>query len=84
MTINQDRLRYRRKNVWEEADTKKYQDIMNFAEEYKDFISNSKSERACVRQIVARALSHGFKPLDQYQALKPGIESFKRTGKRLY
>ncbi|MDO7787273.1 aminopeptidase [Desulforamulus aquiferis] len=70
--INQDQLRYRRKNVWEEADTKKYQDIMNFAEEYKDFISNSKSERACVRQIVARALSHGFKPLDQYQALKPG------------
>lgn len=72
MKIKPEQLRYQRRNVWEESDPIKHSEIMNFAEEYKSFINDVKSERACVKTIVARALAQGFKPIEQYQSLKPG------------
>ena len=59
------------KNTWE-----KYKDnlneVMEYNEGYKDYISNNKTERACVKDSIRLAKEKGFKPLDSFETLKPG------------
>lgn len=59
------------KNTWE-----KYKDnlneVMEYNEGYKDYISKNKAERACVKDSIRLAKEKGFKPLDSFETLKPG------------
>lgn len=59
------------KNTWE-----KYKDnlneVMEYNECYKDYISKNKTERACVKDSIRLAKEKGFKPLDSFETLKPG------------
>ncbi|WP_418402087.1 aminopeptidase [Catenibacterium sp.] len=59
------------KNTWE-----KYKDnlneVMEYNEGYKDYISKNKTERACVKDSIRLAKEKGFKPLESFQTLKPG------------
>lgn len=59
------------KNTWE-----KYKDnlneVMEYNEGYKDYISENKTERACVKDSIRLAKEKGFKPLDSFETLKPG------------
>lgn len=59
------------KNTWE-----KYKDnlneVMEYNEGYKDYISKNKTERACVKDSIHLAKEKGFKPLDSFETLKPG------------
>ena len=59
------------KNTWE-----KYKDNLNevreYNEGYKDYISKNKTERACVKDSIRLAEEKGFKPLDSFETLKPG------------
>ena len=59
------------KNTWE-----KYKDnlneVMEYNEGYKDYISKNKTERACVKDSIRIAEEKGFKPLDSFETLKPG------------
>lgn len=59
------------KNTWE-----KYKDnlneVMEYNEGYKDYISKNKTERACVKDSIRLAEEKGFKPLDSFDTLKPG------------
>ena len=58
------------KNVW-----KKYQnhdDIMNFNEDYKEFISTSKTERLCVKNAVKLAEANGFVDIKTVDKLVAG------------
>ncbi len=59
------------KNTWE-----KYKDnlneVMEYNEGYKDYISKNKTERACVKDSIRLAKEKGFKPLDSFEILKPG------------
>ena len=59
------------KNTWE-----KYKDnlneVMEYNEGYKDYISKNKTERACVKDSIRLAKEKGFKPLDSFETLKPG------------
>ncbi|MEW6697400.1 MAG: aminopeptidase [Bacillota bacterium] len=70
--VKTDELKYSRKNVWEQAGEAAIQEIMAFAEDYKSFISNTKTERTCVRQIFNTALANGFISIEQCQTLQPG------------
>ena len=58
------------KNTWE-----KYKDnlneVMEYNEGYKDYISKNKTERACVKDSIRLAKEKGFKPLDSFETLKP-------------
>lgn len=72
MKVTPEDLKYNRKNVWEQAGEGVHQEIMTFAEDYKDFISHAKTERSCVNQIVSRAMAGGFVPIEQCQRLTPG------------
>ena len=53
-----------RKNAWEKYDKKGLKKVMDFAEGYRKFISDCKTERESVDGIVAMAEADGFKNLD--------------------
>lgn len=59
------------KNTWE-----KYKDnlneVMEYNEGYKDYISKNKTERACVKDSIRLAKEKGFKPLESFETLKLG------------
>ena len=60
------------KNTWE-----KYKDnlneVMEYNEGYKDYISKNKTERACVKDSIRLAKEKGFKPLDSFETLNSSL-----------
>ena len=65
------------RNAWEKYPTgEKRQQVMDFAEDYRKFISDCKTERECVREFVLQAKTAGFKELqtliDSKTQIKPG------------
>ena len=69
-----------RKNAWEKYPEGKREEVFAFAEEYKKFISDCKTERECVKELEAQAKSAGF------ESLKDVIASGKtlKTGDKIY
>lgn len=59
-----------RKNVWEKYDSHK--EIMDFNEDYKEFLSIGKTERLCVTEAIKLAQAKGFKELSTFKSLKTG------------
>ena len=58
------------KNVWKKY--KNHDDIMNFNEGYKAFISKAKTERLCVDESVRLAKEKGYVDIKEVKSLKPG------------
>ena len=58
------------KYAWEKYDN--YDEIMQFNEGYKAFISTGKTERLCVKEAVKLLEEKGFKDLKTFKTLKPG------------
>ena len=53
-----------RENAWKKYSKKKdMKKVMDFAEDYRRFISENKTERECVSYFVARAKKEGYKDL---------------------
>lgn len=66
-----------KKNAWEKyPEGKKRKKVLDFAEEYRKFISECKTERECTSQLYADAVANGFVDLRDLIAdkktLKPG------------
>lgn len=59
------------KNTWEKY-KENLNEVMEYNEGYKDYISKNKTERACVKDSIRLAEEKGFKPLDSFETLKPG------------
>ena len=59
-----------RKNAWLKYENK--QDVMAFAEDYKDFISLCKSERLATKEAERLLKSNGFKNINEVKSLKAG------------
>ena len=57
-------------NAWTKIKSKK--DVMDFCDEYIDFLNNSKTERVCVNTCISLAENAGFKPFDNFESLQPG------------
>ena len=69
-------LKYTRKNVYKEADGKELKNIYDFAEGYKKFLDNSKTERDASREAEKLALENGFKPFSFAEKLKAGDKRY--------
>ena len=55
-----------KKNAWEKYPQGKKRDaVFAFAEDYRKFISDCKTERECASEIYAHAKNAGFKDLDE-------------------
>ncbi len=61
-----------RKNAWEKYEGKSLKDLMDFNEQYKDFLTFGKTERLCVEESLKIAIEKGFKPLESAKSIKPG------------
>lgn len=65
-----------RNNAWDAYPGDKKQEVYDFAENYRVFLSENKTERECVRTFVAQAKEAGFISLGEAVAkgstLKPG------------
>lgn len=70
-----------RKNAWTTYEGKDLVELTALAEDYKDFLSNGKTERECVDQSVILARKAGYKNLDQCidegTVLKPGDKVYR-------
>ena len=63
------------KNVWETYEEQETKEVFALAEDYKRFISENKTERACVKSAVAMAEARGYRDLREVirrqETLKP-------------
>lgn len=69
-----------RKNAWEKYPEGKREEVFAFAEGYKKFISDCKTERECVNELVAQAEAAGFENLKDVIAAGRTI----KTGDKIY
>ena len=60
------------KTVWEKLNDSQKDELMQFNQEYIDFLSVSKTERAVVNNSIALVEKAGFKNLSEVTELKPG------------
>lgn len=60
------------KTVWEKLDKDGVKAVMDFNEEYRQFLTKSKTERIFVTNTEAFALENGFKSFNSFQELKAG------------
>ena len=78
-------LSYKRTNIYEKADETELKKIFEYAEGYKKFIDEGKTEREACAYAQAEAEKHGFKPFRFGQKLKKGDKVFyNNRGKNLY
>ncbi|MFH0701398.1 MAG: hypothetical protein V2A62_03095 [Candidatus Woesearchaeota archaeon] len=63
-----------KKSAWHQLNEK---EVMRFAEGYKQFIGNSKTERLCIENIITALKKAGFKENITLTKLKPGDKFFK-------
>lgn len=70
----------REKEAWKKYSSEKKQQVMEFAETYRMFISDCKTERECVDEIKKQALQAGFEDMQEVIAsgkkLQPGDRVF--------
>ncbi len=78
-------LAYKRKNVYEIADEKLMKEIFDYAEGYKTFLDEGKTEREVCTFVVAEAEKAGYKPFTFGTKLKAGDKVYyNNRGKNLY
>lgn len=58
------------KNAWHKYKNTKV--VMDFAEDYKKFLSTSRTERLATKEIEKILIENGFKTLDKFETLKAG------------
>jgi aspartyl aminopeptidase len=80
-----EKLFVNKKNSWEEAEPKELEDILRFAEEYKDFLNRGKTERECTSRAVELLRDRGFSDIDTLTGpLSPGAKLYRNNrGKSL-
>ncbi|MGN0169166.1 MAG: aminopeptidase [Lachnospiraceae bacterium] len=54
-----------RKNAWEKYEGKELKKVMDFADDYKKFISDCKTERECIDEIIRLAEKEGFRNIEE-------------------
>lgn len=80
----EDVLTYKRKNFFECSSDEKIEKALEFADGYKIYLDNSKTEREAVKTSIAYAEKHGFKPYKFGDKLKAGDKRYyNNRGKSL-
>lgn len=59
-------------NAWLKYNKSEFVSVMEFAEEYRNFLSSNKTERECADTMIAKAKSLGFKDLMSVKKVKAG------------
>lgn len=67
-----EELLYKKKFIWDKISVEERAQVFELGEDYKSFIDASKTERLSIKETIRRAEQQGFKPLDEFNELKPG------------
>ena len=80
-----DEFPYKRTNVYEVADEALMKEIFDFAEEYKTFLGESKTEREACTYVEEEAKRQGYRPFRFGTKLVPGDKVYyNNRGKNIY
>ncbi|WP_294371987.1 aminopeptidase [uncultured Clostridium sp.] len=76
------------KNAWTKYTSKQVEEIFDFCDGYKNFMSKCKTERECVKEIINLSEKHGYRNLEDIiknsQSLKAGDKVyFNNKGKSI-
>ncbi len=78
-------LAYKRTNVYEKADEKLMKAIFDYAEGYRKFIDEGKTEREACAYVLSAAKEKGYKPFKFGDKLKAGDKVYyNNRGKNIY
>ena len=73
-----------RKTVWENLSVSEKKKLFDFSEEYRQFLSKSKTERTFVTNSIQLVKKAGFKDLEKVKSIKPGDKLYvNNRGKNL-
>ena len=75
-TKNYQELLYKKESYYEKADDEEKKRIFDFAERYKSFINECKTERECTAYAISRAKEQGFKEYHFGDKLKQGDKRY--------
>ena len=80
-----EKLFLEKKDAYEKADEKKIKEIYSYAEGYKSFLDQAKTERESVRYALGYVKEHGFKEFEYGKKYLPGDKIyFNNRGKAIY
>ncbi len=68
-----------KKNAWLKYNDAERKQIFDYCENYKKFISDSKTERECVAEVIRQAEANGFKNLYSCKTLKTGDKVYAQN-----
>lgn len=78
-------LAYKRTNVYEKADEQQMKAIFDYAEGYKTFLDEAKTEREACAFVEKAAIAQGYVPYQWGQKLKAGDKVYyNNRGKNIY
>ena len=69
-----------RKNIWESCSKKQLSEIESFAQEYRAFLDQGKTERECIKTTLERLDAAGYRDLDKLIGKKGTL----KTGDKVY
>lgn len=73
----QEKISLTKKSSWHFYSEEQKKEIFKFAEDYKKFIGESKTERLCVENILKILKSKGFREMNELKHLKIGERVYK-------
>jgi aspartyl aminopeptidase len=77
LDLLRERLTISPRLVWDHVDEAERQAIMDYAERYKKFLDNAKTEREAVKVIESQARTRGFVPLAGSDPKAPWFYNYK-------
>lgn len=78
----QEKLLMNKKHAAQVIDDAEYEKAMEFAEGYKKFLNDNKTEREVAKFFVAEAEKRGFVPFDKFGSYKPGDKVYYLNRKK--
>ncbi len=75
--ILEEKLFYKKESAWTDFEDKDHKKIFNFSEGYKKFMSESKTERLCIKNIISILENAGFKNIEQVKSVKKGEKVYR-------
>ncbi len=70
----QKKLFYKKESAWNSYDNKK---VFKFAEDYKNFLFQSKTERSTVKKLIKELKKQGYKDIQSLKKLNKGDKVYK-------
>ncbi len=73
----EEKLFYKKESAWTDFKDSEHKKIFDFADNYKSFLTNSKTERLCIENIKKILEKSGFKNIETLKSVKKGDKGYR-------